>query len=82
VAVAGSSPSAARTVAVAVRLTEAEAAEIDAARGAVDRRTWVREAALAAARPAPRRSPKNCKHEGMRLHRGWCPDCESLAVKK
>lgn len=72
----------ARDIIVSVRLNEAEAAGIDAARGPVERGAWMREAALAAARPAPKKNPKACKHEGMRLHRGWCPDCESMAVKK
>lgn len=71
-----------RRVVISVRVNEAEAAEIDAARGTADRGTWLRDVALAAARPAPKRNPKNCKHEGMKLHRGWCPDCETIAVKK
>ena len=73
---------AARSVIVKVRLTEAEAAEVDAARGPAERSAWIRSAALAAARPAPKRNPRNCKHDGMRLTKGWCPDCESMAVKK
>ena len=95
----------AREVTMSVRVSDAEAAEIDAARGPADRGTWLRDVALAAARkparapravpgaaerPAtspvadrgPRRDPKTCKHANMRLHRGWCPDCESMAVKK
>lgn len=72
----------AREVIVSVRLSNAEAAEIDAARGTADRGTWLREVALAAARPEPKKNPKNCRHDGMKLHRGWCPDCESMAVKK
>lgn len=73
---------AARSVIVKVRLTEAEAAEVDAARGPAERAAWIRSAALAAARPAPKRSPRNCKHEGLRLAKGVCPDCQSWAVKK
>lgn len=72
----------ARGIVVSVRLSEAEAAEVDAARGATERGAWIREAALAAARPAPKQNPKACKHAGMKLHRGWCPDCETMAVKK
>jgi hypothetical protein len=30
----------------------------------------------------PKRDPKTCRHENMRLHRGWCADCETIAVKK
>jgi hypothetical protein len=74
--------SVARGIVISVRLSEAEAALVDAARGADERGAWIREVALAAATPAPKRNPKNCKHEGMKLHRGWCPDCESMAVKK
>jgi len=72
----------AREIIVSVRLSDAEAADIDAARGPVERGAWMREAALSAARPAPKQNPKTCKHAGMKLHRGWCPDCESMAVKK
>jgi Zn finger protein HypA/HybF involved in hydrogenase expression len=71
-----------RHVSVTVRLTGVEAAEIDAVRGKVSRGTWLRDAALAAVRPAPKGNPKNCKHENMRLHRGYCPDCETMAVKR
>lgn len=73
---------AARSVIVKVRLTEAEAAEVDAARGPAERSAWIRSAALAAARPAPKRKPGNCKHEGLRLAKGVCPDCSTWAVKK
>ena len=65
-----------------VRLTESEAAEIDAARGTADRSAWVRDVALEAARPAPRKNPKNCKHENLRMVKGVCPDCGTFAVRK
>lgn len=69
-----------RTVKVTLRLTPAEAAEIDAARGPVERAAWMRDAALAAARPEPRRGGK-CRHEGLRLTKGICPDCMKWAVR-
>jgi hypothetical protein len=72
----------AREIVASVRLNEAEAAEIDAARGTADRGTWLRDVALAAARPAPKKNPRACKHEGMRLVKGVCPDCNQYAVKK
>ena len=67
---------------MSVRVSEDEAALIDAARGPAERGTWLREAALAAASPAPRRNPKACKHENMRLTKGVCPDCLQYAAKK
>jgi hypothetical protein len=73
---------AARKVTMSIRVSEAEAAEIDAARGPADRGTWLRDVALKAARPAPRKNPKACRHEGMRLVKGVCPDCHQYAVKK
>ena len=70
-----------------MRLTEAEAAQIDEARAGAKREWWIRTAALAAAREQAqqqkaKRNPKNCKHEGMRLAKGVCPDCQTWAVKK
>ena len=49
-----------RRVPVTTRFSEPEAAEIDAARGDIDRSAWVRSASLAVARraqPAPPRKP-------------------------
>ena len=40
-----------KRVPMSVRFSEPEAEEIDAARGSMDRGSWLREAALAAARP-------------------------------
>ena len=124
-----------RRVPVSFKLSEAEAALVDSARGDLERGPWMRQAALDAAKgntgipeplriplvvsdrqppgtvtavsagrgadgkprvsaasavnvsavepaPKPRRDPKTCKHQNMALHRGYCPDCETMAVKK
>lgn len=71
-----------KTVVISARFTEAEAAEIDAARGTSARTEWVREVTLAAARPAPAsraRKPKAglpCEH---RVQPGsYCRSCDRL----
>jgi hypothetical protein len=70
-----------RHISVTVRLTDAEAAEIDGLRGKVGRGPWIRGAALASARPQPKQGGK-CKHENLRLVKGVCPDCGLYAVRK
>lgn len=72
----------ARTVKVTLRLTPSEAALVDAARGTAERAAWMRQAVLAAAGPAPKRKAGNCRHEGLRLTKGICPDCGTWAVRK
>jgi hypothetical protein len=88
----------ARNKAISMRFSETEAAEIDAARGAVSRSEFLRTACLAVARRGqgkpvrlidvppkttllPPRIPKNCRHVGMRLSKGVCPDCSEWVVK-
>lgn len=70
-----------RHISVTVRLTDAEAAEIDALRGKVGRGPWIRDAALTSARPQSKQTGK-CRHENLRLVKGVCPDCGVFAVRK
>jgi hypothetical protein len=78
-----------RRTTVTVKLSGGEAAEVDRARGTTERATWLRETALRAARgqlvPAPARTERqagSCKHEGLRLAKGVCPDCRRWVTKK
>lgn len=80
---------------MSARFSDAEAAEIDAARGSTDRGPWLRLAALAVARPGdaataprppepqpgPEPAPKNCKHPRVR-GKGVCPDCHEWVASK
>lgn len=87
-----------RRVPVSFKLTDAEAGLVDAARGALERGPWMRQAALEAAkgntgtakpdtgipgtpRGTRQRDPKTCKHKGLRLAKGVCPDCSTWAVR-
>ncbi len=78
---ADAKPSAARSVTVTVRLSETEAAEVDAARGTFGREAWMRAAVLAAARERAaqqkaKRDPKACPpHPKRRVIRGLCGAC-------
>lgn len=67
---------AARTVTVTVRLTGAEAADVDRARGAQARADWIRGTALEAARPQRREPGKACPpHPKRRVLKGLCGAC-------
>jgi hypothetical protein len=81
VTVAGSKSPSTRNVAVTVHLTEAEAAEVDAARGVAKRDWWIRTAAVLVAeervaQQAAKRDPKACPpHPKRRVIRGFCGAC-------
>lgn len=81
VTVADGKPPAARNVIVPVRLTEAEAAEIDEARAGAKREWWIRTAALVVAREQvaqrkAKRDPEACPpHPKRRVLRGLCGAC-------
>ena len=68
-----------REVALAAARRPARKPPVVLSRG--DRAALQHEAERAPER-GPRRDPKNCKHEGLRLTKGYCPDCETMAVKK
>jgi hypothetical protein len=73
--------SVARDIVVSVRLSEAEAADIDAARGSARREWWIRTAACLVAQErvaqqAAKRDPKACPpHPKRRVIRGFCGAC-------
>ena len=77
----GGRTSAARNVTVTLRLTEAEAAEIDEARGSAKREWWIRTAAVVVAQERiaqrnAKRDPKACPpHPKRRVIRGFCGAC-------
>jgi hypothetical protein len=78
-----------KRVGISSKFSELEAAEIDAARGGMQRGPWLRQAALAAARgdrgPAAREdlpepvyfgeSAPDCRHPSGRVEDGVCQDC-------
>lgn len=66
-----------KRVTICAKFSEAEAAQIDTARGLVTRSQWLRSAALAAG--AIRRSraaaPGDCPHPKARVIKGFCGAC-------
>jgi len=82
---------------VNIKLSDAEAAVIDAARGDLERGPWMRKAALSVARrdsgipqqgrdnraPEPPSSPpRKCRHPNLRIAKGVCPDCSTYVASR
>lgn len=60
-----------KRVTICAKVSEAEAALIDAARGTVSRSEWIRSAALATTLPAE----EDCPHPEARINKGLCGAC-------